>query len=687
MIINNILIKMKNHKQNINNPNALIHETSPYLLQHAYNPVNWYAWDTELFNWAKKEDKLILISIGYSACHWCHVMEKESFEDEDVAKLMNEHFINIKIDREERPDIDQVYMSAVQLMTGQGGWPLNCFVLPDGRPIYGGTYFPKQKWIQLLNNLVALKTNNPDKVHEYAGELLNGMLKVELINTGSEKKEIKKDYLFESVKKWKALLDNEDGGMQKAPKFPLPNNYVFLLRYAHLTNDDELIKHVHLTLTKMAFGGIYDQLDGGFARYSVDAIWKVPHFEKMLYDNAQLISLYAEAYQQSKNDLYKTVVFECLDFIKKELKTTGEAYYSALDADSEGVEGKFYTWTKDELTELLNRDEFHIISNYYNINEYGYWEDEQYILLKIKSIQELSFHLQIPVTEIEKHIFSAKQKLKNEREKRIKPGLDDKQLCSWNALLLNAFVTVYKVFNDDQSLQDALLLAEFIKTNFTNGEGIFHSYKNGEAKINGFLEDYAFLIEAYILLYEQSGKEEWLHEAKRLTEFSICHFYDQTSGYFYFTSDEDPELVVRKTELSDNVIPSSNSQMARNLFRLNKHFYLPEYEEMAKIMLSGILDEISNYGSGYSNWGILFLEMTFSFKEIVLTGKEQNKLYIDLQKFYLPNSLLARAFQSSELPLLKSRYDESKSLAYICENQTCSLPINSMNNLKLLNIS
>ena len=655
--------------------NQLIHESSPYLLQHAQNPVHWLPWSKEAFQKAKEENKLVLVSIGYSACHWCHVMEKESFEDNEVAMLMNEHFINIKIDREERPDIDQVYMSAVQLMTGQGGWPLNCFVLPDGRPIYGGTYFPKQKWMQLLNNLIALKTNNPDKVLEYAGELLNGMLKVEVINTGSEKKEINKDYLFESVKKWKTLLDNEDGGMQKAPKFPLPNNYVFLLRYAHLTHDDELMKHVYLTLTKMANGGIYDQLGGGFARYSVDGIWKVPHFEKMLYDNAQLITLYADAYQQSKNKLYKTVVFECLDFIKAELKSVSEAYYSALDADSEGVEGKFYTWTKEELMEILNKDKFHLFCNYYNINETGYWEDEQYILLKTKSIQELSFQLQIPIAEIEKHIFSAKQKLKIEREKRIKPGLDDKQLCSWNALLLNAFVTVYKVFNDEQSLQDAILLAEFINTKFKNGEGIFHSYKNGKAKINGFLEDYSFLIEAYITLYEQSGKEEWLLEAKRLTEFSIIHFYDQTSGYFYFTSDEDPELVVRKTELSDNVIPASNSQMARNLFRLHKHFYLPEYEEMAKNMLSGMLDELMHYGSGYSNWAILLLEMTFPFKEIVLTGKDQNKLYTDLQKFYLPNSLLAKAFQYSELPLLKSRFDENNSLAYVCENQACSLPV------------
>jgi uncharacterized protein YyaL (SSP411 family) len=557
--------------------------------------------------------------------------------------------------------------------------PLNCFVLPDGRPIYGGTYFPKHKWLQLLNNLVALKTNNPNKVYEYAGELLNGMLKVELINTGSDKKEISKDYLLESVNRWKKLLDHEDGGMQKAPKFPLPNNYLFLLRYAHLTNDHELMNHVHLTLIKMAFGGIYDQLGGGFARYSVDAKWKVPHFEKMLYDNAQLITLYAEAYQQSKNELFKKVVFETLDFIKTELKSASETYYSALDADSEGVEGKYYTWTKEELTEILNRDEYRVFSNYYNINEIGYWEDEHYILLKTKTIQELSFQLQISISEIDSHIESAKQKLKQVREKRIKPGLDDKQLCSWNALLIISFITVYKVFNHENSLEEALKLAEFLKVNFKNKNGLFHSCKNGKAKINGFLEDYAFLIEGYISLYEQSGKEEWLNEAKRLTEFSISHFYDSTSGYFYFTSDEDPELIVRKTELSDNVIPASNSQMARNLFRLHKHYYLPQYEEMAKRMLSGMLDEISNYGSGYSNWAILLIEMTFSFKEIVITGAHHDKLYTDLQKYYLPNSLLARAFHSSNLPLIHNRFNAENSYAYICENQTCKLPVTEIN--------
>ncbi len=667
----------KNIKHNTSN--SLINESSPYLLQHAYNPVNWHAWDTELFNRAKKENKIILISIGYSACHWCHVMEKESFENEEVAQLMNEHFINIKIDREERPDIDQVYMSAVQLMTGQGGWPLNCFVLPDGRPIYGGTYFPRLKWFQLLSNLITLKTNNPNKVDEYAGELLNGMLKVELINTGSEKKEISKDFLFESVSRWKKLLDNQDGGMEKAPKFPLPNNYLFLLRFAHLSNDEELMKHVHLTLHKMAFGGIYDQLGGGFSRYSVDGIWKLPHFEKMLYDNAQLISLYAEAYQQSKNEFYKTIVFECLEFIKNELKSINEAYFSALDADSEGVEGKFYTWTKEELFEILNEEEYQVFSQYYAINDDGYWEDDQYILLKNKSLKELSFQLQIPENSIEMQINTAKHKLNTAREKRVRPGLDDKQLCSWNALLLSAFSTVLKVFDDEKLKGDAQHLAEILKNNFKNGEGLFHTYKNGIAKINGFLEDYAFLIEAYILFYEQSGNEQWLHEARRLTEFSISHFHDQSSGYFYFSSDEDPELVVRKTELSDNVIPASNSQMARNLFRLHKHFHIPEYEEMARRMLSGMVEEISHYGSGYSNWAILLLEVTYPFKEIVLTGKNHGQLYSDLQQHYLPNSILARAFQPSTLPLLISRFDTVNSLAYICENQSCQLPLKELN--------
>lgn len=658
--------------------NSLVSETSPYLLQHAHNPVNWFAWNDETLKKAKQEDKMILVSIGYSACHWCHVMEHECFEDEEVAALMNEHFINVKIDREERPDIDQVYMTAVQLMTKHGGWPLNCFTLPDGRPIYGGTYFPKDRWMQILRSLANLFKQDRNKAEEYAGELTNGLLRAEMLVSNSDATELNIDTIHKSIRNWKTLLDNEEGGMDKAPKFPLPNNYVFLLRYAHLFNDDDLMKQVHLTLRKMAYGGIYDQLEGGFARYSVDAFWKVPHFEKMLYDNAQLISLYSEAFQQSKEPLYKQVVDETISFIEANWSNNFGGYFSALDADSEGVEGKYYVWTKEELHKLLDEKTFEIFCKYYNINEIGYWEDENYILVRKESEKEIAMQLQISESDLKEIISESKTKLLDLRNKRVKPGLDVKTLCSWNALMLKSYADAYKVFAKQDYLHKALNLAAFIKTKMKKGEGLFHSFKNDVVKINAFLEDYAFTIEAYISLYEVSGAGEWLLEAKHLTDYVLQHFYDKQSGFFFFTSDEDAELIVRKVEISDNVIPASNSQMARNLFRLHKHFYLPKYNDMAQNMCAKLGEEISHYGSGYSNWAILQLEYQLPFKELAITGKEAVKYLFELNKQYLPNVVFAVSNEQSELPLLKDRFVDGKTLIYVCENNACNLPLESV---------
>ncbi|MBK6835825.1 MAG: thioredoxin domain-containing protein [Bacteroidetes bacterium] len=662
--------------------NSLVSETSPYLLQHAHNPVKWFAWNDETLKKAKEEDKMILVSIGYSACHWCHVMEHECFEDEEVADLMNEHFINVKIDREERPDIDQVYMTAVQLMTKHGGWPLNCFTLPDGRPIYGGTYFPKDRWMQILKSLANLFKQDRNKAEEYASELTNGLLRAEMLVSNSDAIELNIDTIHKSIRNWKTLLDDEEGGMDKAPKFPLPNNYIFLLRYAHLFNDDDVMKQVHLTLRKMAYGGIYDQLEGGFARYSVDALWKVPHFEKMLYDNAQLISLYSEAFQQSKEPLYKQIVEESISFIETNWSNNFGGYFSALDADSEGVEGKYYVWTKEELHKLLDEKSFDVFCKYYNVNEIGYWEDENYILLRKDSDKELAMKLQVNEKELIEIVTKAKSILLEVRSKRVKPGLDDKTLCSWNALMLKAYADSYKVFSKQEYLDKALFLASFIKSKMKNGEGLFHSFKNDVVKINGFLEDYAFTIEAYISLYEVSGAEEWLHEAKRLSEYVNKHFYDKQSGFFFFTSDEDAELIVRKVEISDNVIPASNSQMARNLFRLHKHFHLPQYHEMTQAMCAKLSDEISHYGSGYSNWAILQLELQLPFKEIAITGKEAKKYFTELNKQYLPNVVFAVSHKISDLPLLKDRLVDGKTLIYVCENNACNLPLENVAEFK-----
>jgi len=395
--------------------NSLIHETSPYLLQHAHNPVKWMPWGDEALEKAKKENKLILISVGYSACHWCHVMEHESFEDETVAKIMNDYFVCIKVDREERPDIDQVYMMAVQLMTGQGGWPLNCFALPDGRPIYGGTYFPKKNWINILLNLVDLQKEQPDKMEDYANQLTQGLKLAELIKVNTNETDFKKELIINCYNNWKERFDNVDGGPNKAPKFPLPNNYQFFLR---LSTDPsptlpegervDLLEHINLTLTKMAYGGIYDQIGGGFARYSVDHYWKVPHFEKMLYDNAQLVSLYCEAYAVTKNSLYKNVVYETLEFIERELTAPNGGFYSALDADSEGIEGKYYVWTKEELQNIL-KDDFNLFADYYNINKLGLWEHDNYILLRNVDDHIIAEEHNISIEELQNKITSFKK--------------------------------------------------------------------------------------------------------------------------------------------------------------------------------------------------------------------------------------------------------------------------------------
>lgn len=677
--------------------NALIHETSPYLLQHAHNPVNWYAWNEEVLEKAKHENKLILISVGYSACHWCHVMEHECFEDENVAKLMNDYLICIKVDREERPDIDQVYMMAVQLMTGQGGWPLNCFALPDGRPIYGGTYFPKQSWMNILLNLADVYQHEPEKVIDYAKQLTEGVKLAELVKINPDEKEFTIETLHKSVNNWKQRFDNTEGGPNKAPKFPLPNNYQFLLRYAHHTKNDELLKHIELTLKKMPFGGIYDQIGGGFARYSVDHIWKVPHFEKMLYDNSQLVTLYCEAYQKTKNPLYKQIVYETLSFVERELTSPKGGFYSALDADSEGVEGKYYVWTKAELQELL-KEQYDLFADYYNINQRGFWEHDNYILLRHDEDEEIAKRNNISVNELQKTIKDCKKQLLTIREKRIKPGLDNKIITSWNALMVRAFADAYTVFDEKYFKDIALSNLEFIlKHSLRDGSRLLHlatqtssptllQEEKGARSVNGFLEDYSFMIEALISCYEISYEEKYLHKANDLMNYVIAHFKDEKSGMFYFTSDTDKALISRKMELSDNVIPASNSSIAKSLFMLGHHFGTEEYIQMSKKMLNNVLGEIENYGAGYSNWAMLLLNFSTPFHELAIVGKSVDEKRKILHKHYYPNKIFAGSASESSLPLLLNRYKNDETLIYVCKNNTCLAPVKEIDEaLQFLN--
>lgn len=657
--------------------NRLIHETSPYLLQHAHNPVDWYPWGEEALYKAKSENKLMLISVGYSSCHWCHVMERECFENEDIAAIMNENFVCIKVDREERPDIDRIYMDAVQLMTGSGGWPLNCFTLPDGRPIYGGTYFPPKNWAGVLMQLSNLYRQNPAKVNQYADELTQGVKAMETIVPSAESKELDSIVLEKSIEKWKLHFDNEEGGPKKAPKFPLPNNYIFLLQYAHLKNDNELLQHTYLTLDKMALGGIYDQIGGGFTRYSTDMLWKVPHFEKMLYDNGQLLSLYALAYQKSKNQLYKETAYSIAAFIEREMTSPEGAFYSAIDADSEGEEGKYYIWKVQEVKEILG-DDFELAKNYFNFNEEGYWEHENYIPLRKITDETFAKQYHIDVQTLKNKVEKIKEKLLAERQKRVYPLLDDKILASWNALMIKGLVDAAKIFNENIFLDTAIKANEFICDDLIKEGVLYHSYKNGKLGANGFLEDYAFLADALLSLFEVTADKKYLDKAIELINYSIQHFYDEKSGMFFYTADNAEQLIARKMEVTDNVTPASNSVMANVLYRLyrltDKTFY---YEKTIK-MLKAMQEFIQGYGSAYSNWMMLQQQILSVKKELVICGNNSKQFYHQVHQHYLPDTLVIYSEKESELPLFKGRFKDGKTMLYYCINNACQMPVENL---------
>lgn len=666
--------------------NALVNETSPYLLQHAHNPVNWVAWSPEVFERAKQEDKLVLISIGYSACHWCHVMEHESFEDDAVAEIMNRDFICIKIDREEHPHVDSLYMSAVQLMNKQGGWPLNCFTLPDGRPIYGGTYYPKETWKEILHSLSDVYKTEKRKVLDYAEKITAVIKSHDLIEVKSVPDIFSSGILTEHVDAWAASFDNVHGGPKRAPKFPLPTNYQFLLYYGHMEKRPLVLQHVHLTLEKMAKGGIYDQLGGGFARYSVDELWKVPHFEKMLYDNAQLISLYCEAWRQSRNDLYKNVVNETIDFIHNELTSPEGIFYSALDADSEGVEGKYYTWTEKELREILDPEEYWLIEKVFNINKKGFWEHDQYIFLRDRDKPEIAAELDIPGEQFDRLYKTATHKLLREREKRIKPGLDDKSLLSWNAMMIKAYADASFTFSNEEYKKRAIRATEYLETNFIQLDGsLRHTYKKGLSKINGLLEDHAFLIEACIALYQCSFDEQWLQKARKLCEQTIAQFSDEENILFYFNSHNDEQLIARKKEITDNVIPATNSVMACNLFILGNYFYDQTWLNRSRSMLQLVWDAAKSYLPGYSNWAKLMLWITEPFHEVALTGPNAINWALsathEKQAGFYPNALFAASETASELPMLSGKDKEDTTLAYVCHNKFCEKPFTTLEDL------
>ncbi len=660
--------------------NHLINETSPYLLQHAHNPVDWYPWGDEAFERAMAEDKPVLVSIGYSACHWCHVMEHESFEDEATAVIMNEHFINIKVDMEERPDVDQIYMNFVQLTTGRGGWPMNVFLTPDKRPFFGGTYFPPSprygmaSWQQILLSIAETYRTKRDELENSANDIVGELRRMSIVEAASGG--LSTDLLDAAFSSFTRTFDTVNGGFGGAPKFPPAMSLEFLLRYHHRTGDDKALSIVTFTLDKMARGGIYDQLGGGFHRYAVDAIWLVPHFEKMLYDNAQLIRVYLHAYQVTGDEFYKQIAVETLEYVRREMLDESGGFYSTQDADSEGEEGKFFVWTPEEIEAVLGQDEASEFCSYFDVTASGNFEGKS--ILNVKN-----------AVAIEPGFETARAKLFAERENRVKPHRDEKVLTAWNGLMLAAFADAAAVLGNDKYLQVAKNNAEFIKTQLQNNGRLLRTWKDGVSKLNGYVEDYANVADGLIVLYQVSGDIKYLNETKRLADLMITEFWDEVNGGFFFTSNDHEELIVRNKDFYDNATPSGNSVAADVLLRLAKLVGDDRYERFAITVLRLTASQMRRYPQGF---GRALSAMEFHLvatKEIAVIGERGNELERNILKRYLPDAVIALASDPEEdatvVPFLKGReMVEGKPSAYVCENFVCQPPATTEDELNYL---
>jgi uncharacterized protein len=677
--------------------NRLSQETSPYLLQHAHNPVDWFPWGDEALTKARQENKPILVSIGYSACHWCHVMERESFENEPIAQVMNQHFVCIKIDREERPDVDAVYMEAVQAMGVHGGWPLNVFLMPDARPFYGLTYLPPQQWINLLGSVHNAFVNNRQQLQDSANGFANELNIADSIRFGLTLSDAPfspevADAIFDKLA---TRFDHQKGGMNRAPKFPMPCIYSFLLNFSAKEQYDSptrslalspftlSLSHLTTTLTRMALGGIYDQIGGGFARYSVDEDWFAPHFEKMLYDNGQLLTLYADAWRLTHNPLYKHVVYQTIGWATRELLSPEGGLYSALDADSEGVEGKFYTWTTPELKQILGAD-FEWFADLYAITEGGNWEHGQNILHRTLTDEQFANRADWTLAEFQEMLYATQAKLLAVRDTRIRPGLDDKILCSWNGLMLNGLVSAYRAFGEPEFLEIALRLAHFLllKMRDSRNKRLWHSYKAGRARQVGFLDDYATLIAGLLALYQVTFTESWLREADQLTQYVLAHFDDPSGDpLLFYTDASGEELIARRKELFDNVIPASNSIMATNFFTLSILLDQPEYNDRADRMI-GVMDSvISKHPGDLANWAALYVRRTRPAVEIAIVGPEALAFRQALDGVFNPNVVFCGTESSkpTNLPLLESRgMIDGKTTIYVCQDRVCQLPVTTV---------
>ncbi|MFI5187402.1 MAG: thioredoxin domain-containing protein [Chitinophagales bacterium] len=683
--------------------NRLINETSPYLLQHAHNPVDWYQWGDEALQKAKQEDKPILISIGYSACHWCHVMEKESFENEETAALMNEHFINIKIDREERPDLDHIYMDAVQAMTGSGGWPLHVFLTPEAKPFYGGTYFPPRRafnrssWREVLlsvSNTFHEKRNEINSQAENLTEYLIQSNSTALQQSDTAINIFSKEKMDEAFQTLMKSADKEWGGFGRAPKFPQTFLIQFLLRYYYGTKNEEAFKQACLSLDKMIEGGIYDQLGGGFSRYSTDVEWKVPHFEKMLYDNALLVSILSEAYQLTKKDRYKEVIDETIGFVQRELMHPAGSFYSALDADSEGKEGKYYLWQYENARKILGEDAG-IFCEFFDIKQKGNlpaeqagWEGESILQIK-KSHEKFAREKNISTGELEAIIKKSKPVLLDERNKRIRPALDDKTILGWNALMNTACSKAFAATGKDDYRQLAIHNMQFLLLHFkkTNEDHFQHTWKNNETKSFAFLDDYAFIIQALLHLQEITGSIVWLNKAKEISEYVLKNFSDGETSLFYFTDIKQGDVILRKKEIYDGATPSGNATMAYNIYQLSILLDIPGWRKRSEEMVTSLSNAVIRYPSSFGIWINLWMEMILGTKEIALVGKNSDNLAKQVLAEFIPHKVFVfSTINNEKLPLLMGKPATETALIYLCRSYSCLKPVSGVNELlKLIN--
>ena len=662
-------------------PNHLIDSQSPYLLQHAYNPVDWYPWGEVALEKAQSTQRLMVISIGYAACHWCHVMEEESFEDSTVARVMNENFVSVKVDREERPDLDAVYMNAALITTGRTGWPLNAIALPDGRPVFAATYFPREDWLRVLENFQQMYQNNPQQLATMADQVSRGVQQLDYAELVDDAPAFEPALLDSACNYLLDQVDFEYGGLQGAPKFPLPVVQELLLNYGQLTQNERALEAVHLTLDRLWKGGIYDHLGGGFARYSVDSVWHVPHFEKMLYDNAMLSTLYSRAYRQRPDSQYRKVVYHTLAFVEREMQDSLGGFYSSLDADSEGQEGNYYTWTEKDITKtiLQRADAF---KSYYNVSPFGNWPERRRDKLNILHITEdaaaVAQRQGLTDEEFWAVIETSKRMLFTKRQDRERPALDDKVLTAWNGLMIQAYAEAYRSFGEEAFLAQARRAAAFVEAELYRPDGgLYRSWRNGEAYQPAFADDYAFLVQGYLSLYQATFEEQWLRKAEALMDFAVQNFFDEATGLFYLTSTDGEALISRPRELSDNVLPAANSALARDLFYLGHFLYRKDYLAKAEQMLRNVASNLPDGGVSTANWSILLSHYAHPFYETAIVGPQAQGRRATLDEHYLPNALLLGGEDEGEMQLLRNKAVVGQTLIYVCRDKVCKQPTES----------